>query len=349
MMQPFKSVFFNCVVLSIGCIASLAQAQTSLTIATVHNSDMIRMQALSENFTNDNPDIELNWITLEENVLRQRVTTDIATGAGQFDVVTIGTYEVPIWAERDWLVSLDDMPNDYNVEDILSAIRVGLSTGGTLYAAPFYGESSFTMYRTDLFEQAGLLPHDRRLYDALAPQDYLYTVIERNADRTQPQVIGSITDYRFTPDDPQALIDKMAQADTRIVSLEITEGGYCRDPVSGEFDADHPDIVHDLAHPDQPRGAFGFLVAALAQRHQQGLAPFTVLSCDNLQHNGAVARATLLAFAQLRDPKLAEWLDQKGAFPNSMVDRITPATSDEDRRQLKQQFGIDDAWLVDPA
>ena len=193
---------------------------------------------------------------------------------------------------------------------------------------------------------AGLLPHDRRLRDALAPQDYLYTIVERDAGYTRAQVIGSITDYRFAPDESQPLIDTMAQPDTRIVSLTITEGGYCRDPVSGEFDADHPDIVHDLAHPDQPRGAFGYLLAALAQRHQKGLTPFTVLSCDNLQHNGAIARATLLAFAQLRDPALGEWLDQKGAFPNSMVDRITPATSDDDRHQLKQQFDIDDAWPV---
>ncbi len=155
-MQIFKSLFFSGIVFSIACAASLVQAQTSITIATVNNDDMIRMQALSANFTEKNPDIELNWVTLEENVLRQRVTTDIATGSGQFDVVTIGTYEVPIWAKRRWLVRLDDMPNGYDVEDILPTIRAGLSVGSTLYAAPFYGESSFTMYRTDLFEKAGL-------------------------------------------------------------------------------------------------------------------------------------------------------------------------------------------------
>lgn len=155
-MRILKSVFFSSIAFSIGLAANLVEAQTSITIATVNNDDMTRMQALSANFTAANPDIELNWVTLEENVLRQRVTTDIATGSGRFDVVTIGTYEVPIWAERDWLVPLHDMPDGYDVEDILPPIRAGLSLGGTLYAAPFYGESSFTMYRTDLFEKAGL-------------------------------------------------------------------------------------------------------------------------------------------------------------------------------------------------
>lgn len=155
-MRIRKSACFGSIALAISLVAGVVQAQTSITIATVNNDDMIRMQALSAIFTTANPDIELNWVTLEENVLRQRVTTDIATGSGQFDIVTIGTYEVPIWAERDWLVPLRDMPDGYNIEDILPPIRAGLSIGDTLYAAPFYGESSFTMYRTDLFEKAGL-------------------------------------------------------------------------------------------------------------------------------------------------------------------------------------------------
>lgn len=146
-------------------IASSASAATTLTIATVNNRDMIRMQELSEDFTADNPDIELNWITLEENVLRQRVTTDIATDGGRFDVLTIGNYEVPIWAERGWLVPLDGMPEGYDAEDILPAIRQALSIDGTLYAAPFYGESSFTMYRADLFEKAGLQMPEEPTWD----------------------------------------------------------------------------------------------------------------------------------------------------------------------------------------
>ncbi|MGR3463157.1 ABC transporter substrate-binding protein [Limimaricola sp.] len=136
-------------------MAAMAQAET-LTIATVNNGDMIRMQELASNFTDQHPDIELDWVTLEENVLRQRVTTDIATRGGQYDVLTIGTYEVPIWAKQDWLVPLDDLPEDYDVDDLLPSIRAGLSVDGTLYAVPFYGESSMVMYRTDLAEAAGI-------------------------------------------------------------------------------------------------------------------------------------------------------------------------------------------------
>jgi len=131
------------------------QAET-ITIATVNNGDMIRMQKLTDDFTASNPGIELEWVTLEENVLRQRVTTDIATKGGQYDVMTIGTYEVPIWAKQGWLVALDDLGPDYDVDDLLPAIRSGLTVNGKLYAAPFYGESSMVMYRTDLFKKAGL-------------------------------------------------------------------------------------------------------------------------------------------------------------------------------------------------
>jgi sorbitol/mannitol transport system substrate-binding protein len=133
-----------------------AFAETTLTIATVNNGDMIRMQGLTSDFEAKNPDIKVKWVTLEENVLRQKVTTDIATKGGQFDVLTIGTYEVPIWAKKNWLVSLDKLPADYDVDDLLPKIRDALSVDGKLYAAPFYGESSMIMYRTDLMEKAGL-------------------------------------------------------------------------------------------------------------------------------------------------------------------------------------------------
>ena len=133
-----------------------AYADTTLTIATVNNGDMIRMQKLTDDFTKANPGISLNWVTLEENVLRQKVTTDIATKGGQFDVLTIGTYEVPIWGKKGWLVPLDNLGADYDVDDLLPAIRAGLTIEGKLYAAPFYGESSMVMYRKDLMDKAGL-------------------------------------------------------------------------------------------------------------------------------------------------------------------------------------------------
>ncbi|GAB4347725.1 MAG: sugar ABC transporter substrate-binding protein [Oricola sp.] len=137
-------------------LAVSAVSAETLTIATVNNGDMIRMQKLTDDFTSKNPGIDLEWVTLEENVLRQRVTTDIATKGGQYDVMTIGTYEVPIWGKQGWLVSLNDLPADYDVDDLLPAIRGGLTVDGELYAAPFYGESSMVMYRTDLMEKAGL-------------------------------------------------------------------------------------------------------------------------------------------------------------------------------------------------
>ncbi len=146
-------------------LATTVSAQTTLTVATVSNPDMERMQRLSAAFTSENPGIELEWVTLDENTLRQQVTTDIATGAGRFDIVSIGSYEVPIWAERGWLSALDDMPEGYDVDDILPTIRNSLSHEGTLFAAPFYGESAFTMYRTDLFEDAGLEMPDAPTWD----------------------------------------------------------------------------------------------------------------------------------------------------------------------------------------
>lgn len=136
-------------------LAASAHAE-ALTIATVNNGDMIRMQKLSEAFTAANPGIELDWVTLEENVLRQRVTTDIATKGGQFDVMTIGAYETPIWADQGWLTPLDDLRADYDVGDLLPAVRDALSVDGKLYAVPFYGESAMIMYRTDLMQKAGL-------------------------------------------------------------------------------------------------------------------------------------------------------------------------------------------------
>src|ERR1700733_15004227 len=142
-----------------------AYAETTLTIATVNNGNMIDMQKLTDDFTKANPDIKLNWVTLEENVLRQKVTTDIATHGGQFDVLTIGTYETPIWAKKKWLLPLDKLGADYNTDDLLPAIRSGLSLDGKLYAAPFYGESSFVMYRKDLMDKAGLKMPDAPTWD----------------------------------------------------------------------------------------------------------------------------------------------------------------------------------------
>ncbi|MEM1385225.1 MAG: sugar ABC transporter substrate-binding protein [Pseudomonadota bacterium] len=145
-----------CAASALAFVASAVAAETTVTIATVNNGDMIRMQGLADAFTAEHPDITLEWVTLEENVLRQRVTQDIATKGGQFDIMTIGTYEVPIWGAQDWLVSLNDLPAEWDAADLLPAIKGGLTIEGELYAAPFYGESSMVMYRTDLMTAAGL-------------------------------------------------------------------------------------------------------------------------------------------------------------------------------------------------
>ncbi len=164
-MKTITGVLLSAVSIS---LYSLSVAAETITIATVNNGDMIRMQKLSGEFTAANPDIELDWVTLEENILRQRVTTDIATKGGQYDVMTIGTYEVPIWANQGWLFELNNLGENYDVDDILPAIRDGLSVDGKLFAAPFYGESSMVMYRTDLMEKAGLEMPDAPTWDFIA-------------------------------------------------------------------------------------------------------------------------------------------------------------------------------------
>ncbi|WP_217473634.1 mannitol dehydrogenase family protein [Stutzerimonas stutzeri] len=184
--------------------------------------------------------------------------------------------------------------------------------------------------------------------DALASQDYLYTLVELD-DRpdTEVRVIGSIRDMLLvTQDGSEAVVARLADPAIRIVSLTITEGGYCMDDSTGEFNAALPQIQHDLANPRAPISVFGLICAALARRRGEGTGPFTVMSCDNLPHNGDVTRKATLAFAKRVDAELGGWIEQNVSFPNAMVDRITPMTSAAHRKDLKQQHGIDDAWPV---
>ncbi|MEL7329897.1 MAG: mannitol dehydrogenase family protein [Cyanobacteria bacterium J06559_1] len=192
----------------------------------------------------------------------------------------------------------------------------------------------------------GLLKYDEKMKLALQSQDCLYTLIERSSTEDTARVIGSITDYLLAPDNPQAVIDKLTDEACRIVTLTITEGGYYVIEGTGEFDAEHANIQHDLQQPEQPVSVYGFLTAALKQRRQRGLPPFTVLSCDNVQGNGHLTRKMLTAFARLQDLGLGEWIAENVTFPNSMVDRITPATTPADIQLVSDQFSIDDAWPV---
>ncbi|MGE8416209.1 MAG: ABC transporter substrate-binding protein [Pseudomonas sp.] len=148
-------------------LSSVGLGAQTLTIATVNNSDMIRMQRLSKTFESQHPDIRLNWVVLEENVLRQRLTTDIATQGGQFDVLTIGMYEAALWGAKGWLQPMQDLPAAYDLDDVFPAVRQGLSANGNLYALPFYAESSLTYYRTDLFAKAGLSMPERPTWEQI--------------------------------------------------------------------------------------------------------------------------------------------------------------------------------------
>jgi mannitol 2-dehydrogenase len=212
------------------------------------------------------------------------------------------------------------------------------------------------VYLDDLFEAghdrdwailgAGLRPADRVMREALAGQDWLTTVVELEPGAIRARVVGSMTGFVPVGEDGRAIVATLDDPAIRIVSLTVTEGGYCIDPATGRFDPSHPEIRHDAARPDAPRGVFGVLLAALRRRRERGLAPFTVLSCDNLPHNGEAARAAVAGLADLVDPALGDHVREAVAFPSSMVDRITPATTDRERARVAEAFGVADAWPV---
>ena len=193
----------------------------------------------------------------------------------------------------------------------------------------------------------GVLAADRAMQQALEPQDHLYTLVEKHSDgRYDARVIGSIVDYLYAPDDPEAVIRRLADPATRVVSLTITEGGYGIDDLTGKFNPQAPGIADDLRRNAAPRSVFGLLVAALRRRRGAGREPFTIVSCDNLQGNGSLTQEALIAFTSLLDASLAEWIEQEVRFPNSMVDRITPATTESDREEVGTRFGVSDRWPV---
>jgi len=192
----------------------------------------------------------------------------------------------------------------------------------------------------------GLRPRDQAMRDALIPQQCLYTVVTRSADEDRARVVGALTHYLFAPENPEAVLGVLSDARTRIVTLTITESGYNVDQATGAFDAASRAVQEDLRNPTHPTTVFGYISEALHRRRQAGRAPFTVLSCDNLQSNGTVTRKAILAFASLRNDLLSGWIAANVAFPNCMVDRITPQTTDADREMVARTFGIVDAWPV---
>ncbi len=192
---------------------------------------------------------------------------------------------------------------------------------------------------------AGVRDTDEAMRQKLSAQDWLTTVVEQEADSSAAHITAVMVDY-LKPGDSAAVIAQLADPAIRIVSLTITEGGYYIDPASQKFDPTHPDIAYDAAHFDAPKTAFGLILAGLVARKNAGLQPFTVMSCDNIPGNGHVTENAVAGLAALIDPALATWVKSAVAFPNGMVDRITPATSDREKNLLADNFGIDDAWPV---
>jgi fructuronate reductase/mannitol 2-dehydrogenase len=193
---------------------------------------------------------------------------------------------------------------------------------------------------------AGLMPADRRMQESLGPQDNLYTLVERSAVKEIVTVIASLAGVIFAGDSSAALLSAIDRPEIRIVSLTVTEHGYCLNRSTKRLDPDHALVRQDLAHPERPASAIGIIVEAFRRHRESGVPPFTALSCDNIQHNGTVLREAVLALAALRDPKLAQWIAENASFPSTMVDRITPVTAEKDVAVLAERYGIIDRWPV---
>ena len=212
------------------------------------------------------------------------------------------------------------------------------------------------VYLDDLFNRgrnldwallgAGVRTGDEAMRRALEPQDWLTTVVELEPGANAARITGSMVGFVPVGEDAGGIVEALDDPGLRIVSLTVTEGGYCIDPATNSFNPEHPEIRYDAAHMGAPKGVFGVLVAALRRRRERGLAPFTVMSCDNIPHNGQVARDAVAGLADLVDPALGAFVREGVAFPNSMVDRITPATTDRERSILTERFGIRDNWPV---
>jgi len=193
---------------------------------------------------------------------------------------------------------------------------------------------------------AGLLPSDRRIADALNPQDGLYTLVERQGDDEHVAVIGSIAEVIFSGEDSAALLDAIDRPEIRIVSLTVTEHGYCLNRATRRLDPAHPAVAADLADPRRPHSAIGIIAEGYRRRRAAGRATFTALTCDNIQHNGAVLKGAVLDYAALVDADLAAWIASEARFPATMVDRITPVTTAEDTADLGVRYGVADNWPI---
>ncbi len=233
--------------------------------------------------------------------------------------------------------------------------RTALSAGIVHFGVGNFHRAHQAVYLDDLFATgadhdwaiigAGVRDADEAMRQQLLVQDWLTTVVEQEADASAARITGAMIDY-IRPGDSAAVIARLADPATRIVSLTITEGGYYIDPASQKFDPTHPDIAWDAANMAAPRTAFGLILAGLLARRAAGIMPFTVMSCDNIPGNGHVTHNAVTGLATLVDPALAAWVTAHVAFPNGMVDRITPATSAREKQLLADNFAIEDNWPV---
>jgi mannitol 2-dehydrogenase len=232
--------------------------------------------------------------------------------------------------------------------------RADLSAGIVHFGVGNFHRAHQAIYLDDLFNTgadhdwaiigAGVLPSDAVMREKLAAQDFLTTVVEQDNNRTAARVTGPMIDI-LKIGDTHSIIETLADPKIRIVSLTITEGGYFID-ASGSFNPQHPAIADDGRNPTAPKTVFGLIVAGLRARRDKGLQPFTVMSCDNIPHNGKVTKNAVVGLAALSDPAFANWISDTVSFPNSMVDRITPATGERERTIVRDDFGIEDNWPV---
>jgi len=249
------------------------------------------------------------------------------------------------------LATLDDLPARVGRPGYA---RADLTAGILHFGVGNFHRAHQAMYLDRLFSMgeghdwailgAGVMEGDRKARDILAKQDFLTTLVEQEATQSEAKVLGSMIGY-IAPGDTEALVAALADPQIRIVSLTITEGGYFLDS-DGKFDPSHPALQQDAQTPDRPGTVFGLILKGLRARRDAGHAPFTIMCCDNIPHNGQVTKGTLTGLARLSDPDLAAWVADSVHFPNGMVDRITPATSDRERDLLARDFGVDDAWPV---
>lgn len=233
--------------------------------------------------------------------------------------------------------------------------RLDLSAGIVHFGVGNFHRAHQAVFLDDLFNTgrdhdwaiigAGVLPSDKEMRQVLADQDFLTTVVEQSASRSAARITSAMIDF-LSPDNRAAIIDTLASPAIRIVSLTITEGGYFIDPATNVLDTDNPQIVSDAATPETPKTVFGLIVEALKRRRQAGVQPFTIMSCDNIPHNGVVTCNAVAGLANLSDPEFSRWIQKEVAFPNGMVDRITPATGEREREIVARDYGLEDAWPV---